>query len=398
VACDHYHRWADDLQLLQQLGVNAYRFSVSWPRVLPAGRGSLNPKGLAFYDRLVDGLLERGIQPFPTLYHWDLPQALQDRGGWSERDTVHAFADYGRIMGERLGDRVRWWTTHNEPYVAAILGHWIGEHAPGIKDPQRALQAAHHMLLSHGEAAAALRAGARGPVEVGIALNLQPVHAASSSPQDRDAAERLDGFVNRWYLDPLFRGEYPADLVQHLGPLAPSVAAGDLERICGSVDFLGVNYYSRIVARHNAERPILQAEPVAAAHGERSLMWEIYPAGLPELLERLQRDYQPPAILITENGIPVADVPDAAGTVQDSARIDYLERHLTGVRQALAAKIPVRGYFVWSLFDNFEWVFGYGMRFGLIYVDFATQRRIPKASAAWYRRVGFDWISLCARI
>jgi beta-glucosidase len=387
VACDHYHRWRDDLELLRVLGVNAYRFSVAWSRILPEGRGRVNSAGFDFYDRLVDGLLALGIQPFPTLYHWDLPQALQDAGGWPQRDTAHAFADYAATVSRRLGDRVRWWTTHNEPFVAAILGHFTGEHAPGLKDPRAALQAAHHLLLSHGEAVPALRAAAPAPVRVGIALNLQPVHPASSSPEDTQAARRFDGMVNRWFLEPLFHGSYPRDLLEDLGPLAPTVPAADFERIAAPLDFLGVNYYSRFVARHNPRQPVLGVEQVQPAGAEASALWEIYPAGLPELLQRLKRAYAPPALLITENGMPLADSPDAEGEVHDAPRIGYLARHLAGVRQACAAGVPVRGYFVWSLLDNFEWAFGYAMRFGLVYVDFATQRRILKASARWYRRV-----------
>jgi beta-glucosidase len=385
VACDHYHRWRDDLELLRGLGVNAYRFSVAWPRVLPEGRGRVNAAGLDFYDRLVDALLGMGVQPFPTLYHWDLPQALQDAGGWPGRETVHAFADYAAVVGRRLGDRVRWWTTHNEPFVAAVLGHFTGEHAPGLTDPRAALQAAHHLLLSHAEAAQALRSAA--PVRVGIALNLQPVHPASPSPEDQQAARRFDGLVNRWFLDPLFHASYPADLLAYLGPLAPVMEADDLKRIAGPLDFLGVNYYSRFVARHNPARPVLHVEEARPAGAEMSAMWEVYPAGLPELLERLGRDYRPAAILITENGIPLADTPDADGQVADNARIDFLRRHLAGVHQARDTGVPVRGSFVWSFLDNFEWALGYAMRFGLVYVDFATQRRIPKASARWYSQI-----------
>jgi beta-glucosidase len=373
--------------LLRQLGVNAYRFSVSWSRVLPEGRGLLNQAGLDFYDRLVDGLLAAGIEPFLTLYHWDLPKALQEKGGWPQRDTANAFADYAGLLAARLSDRVAWWTTHNEPYVAAILGYATGEHAPGIKDPAAALQAAHHLLLSHGLGVEAIRAGASRPLQVGISLNLQPVHAASEQPEDRAAAGRFDGFVNRWFLDPLFHKSYPSDLVNYLGPLAPRVQAGDLERIAAPIDFLGVNYYSRYVARHSAGQSLVQVEQVQPEGAESSLMWEIYPQGLAELLERLWRDYRPARLLVTENGIPLADRPDAAGQIDDAGRISYLSRHLRALQSVLAHGVPVRGYFVWSLLDNFEWAFGYSMRFGLVHVDFATQRRTPKASAHWYAQV-----------
>lgn len=383
-ACDHYRRWADDVRLLRDLGVNAYRFSIAWPRVLPAGRGRVNVAGLDFYERLVDALLAAGIEPYPTLYHWDLPQALQDQGGWPARDTVGAFADYAALVAGRLGDRVRRWTTHNEPMVAAVFGHFFGTHAPGLKDPLAALRVAHHLLLSHGQAAQAIRASARGPVQVGIALNLQPVDPLTDTPEDQQAAWRFDGFVNRWFLDPLCRGAYPEDLMAQFGPLVP-VRAGDLETIRAPLDFLGVNYYSRVRVRHAADA-ILQAEQVESHDVERSLMWEIYPEGLGRLLDRLAAEYRPPEILITENGMPREDAPNSHGDVDDAPRIDFIRRHLAQVQQALARGVPVRGYFVWSFLDNFEWALGYRMRFGLVHVDFATQQRTPKASALWYRR------------
>jgi beta-glucosidase len=384
VACDHYHRWRQDVDLLKALGVNAYRFSISWPRILPQGRGAVNAAGLDFYERLVDALLENGIEPLPTLYHWDLPQALQDQGGWPGRDVVGAFADYAQTISGHLGDRVRRWITHNEPFVAAILGHFTGEHAPGLKEPAVALLAAHHLLLSHGEAVHAVRAAVHGPVQVGIALNLQPVHPATVSAPDQAAARRFDGMLNRWFLDPLFRGSYPDDMLEQLGRLAPIPHAGDMRRIATPIDFLGVNYYSRAVIRHNPAHPVLQAEPIQPAGSERSAMWEIYPAGLAELLARLDREYRPASMLITENGMPHADAPDEGGQVPDLARISYLRRHLAAAHQALSAGVPLRGYFAWSLLDNFEWAFGYTMRFGLVYVDFATQRRILKSSGLWF--------------
>jgi len=386
VACDHYHRWAEDVRLLRDLGVKAYRFSIAWPRVLPDGRGQANEAGLAFYARLVDALLAAGIEPYPTLYHWDLPQALQDRGGWPARDTVSAFADYAAAVVRRLGDRVRYWTTHNEPMVVAIFGHLFGNHAPGVKDLRAALQTAHHLLLSHGQAAQAIRAEARRPVEVGITLNLQPVDPLSDAAADREAAWRLDGFVNRWFLDPIFRGAYPQDLLPHFDGMAPTIQPGDLETIRTPLDFLGVNYYSRVRVRHKPEA-ILQAEHVETPGAERSLMWEIYPEGLGRLLARLASEYRPAAILITENGMPLEDRPDATGAVNDAPRIDFLRRHFMQVQQALAQGVPVRGYFVWSFLDNFEWALGYRMRFGLVHVDFGTQQRTPKASAHWYKQV-----------
>jgi beta-glucosidase len=387
IASDHYHRWNDDLDLLRDLGVNAYRFSIAWPRVLPEGRGRVNAAGLDFYERLVDALLAAGIEPYPTLYHWDLPQALQDQGGWPERDTASAFSDYAAIVAQRLGDRVRRWTTHNEPMVVSVFGHFWGTHAPGVKDPRAALQTAHHLLLSHGLAAQAIRASTAGSVQVGIALNLQPVDPLNDTAEDQAAAVRFDGFVNRWFLDPLFRGAYPEDLLARVGPLAPSIQPGDLQTMRVPLDFLGVNYYSRVLVRHAPEEPILQAAQVEPRDVERSLMWEIYPQGLGRLLDRVAQEYQPREILITENGLPLEDAPKAGGEVDDAPRIDFLRRHLEEVSRALGRGVPVRGYFVWSLLDNFEWALGYRMRFGLVHVDFATQRRTPKASVTWYRKV-----------
>ncbi len=382
-ACDHYHRWREDVQLLRDLGVGAYRFSISWPRVLPEGTGRVNEAGLDFYDRLVDVLVGAGIQPWPTLYHWDLPQALQDRGGWPERSTVAAFVGYAEMVAKRLGDRVRGWITHNEPFIAAVYGHYTGSHAPGWRDPRATMQAAHHMLLSHGEATKALRAQ-RSATPVGIALSLAPVDPASAAAPDQAAAQRLDGWLNRWYLDPLFRAAYPPDLLGHLGPLAPAMEAADLATIAVPLDFLGINYYTRVVARHDPAEPVLQAGTVTPAGVETSMMWEVYPEGLPRLLERLWREYHVKSLLVTENGMPLADAPDKQGQIDDRPRIAYLRRHLSGVLRSIERGVPVQGYFVWSLLDNFEWAHGYGPRFGLVHVDFATQQRRPKASAAWY--------------
>jgi beta-glucosidase len=383
VACDHYLRWREDVQLLRDLGVRAYRFSISWPRVLPDGTGRVNEAGLDFYSQLIDALGEAGIEPWVTLYHWDLPQALQDQGGWPARRTVSAFAEYAQLVGRRLGDRVRGWITHNEPFIAAMFGHYTGEHAPGQKDIGTALRAAHHILLSHGEATLALR-GLCPKTPVGIALNLTPVDAASDTPEDRAAAERMDGFLNRWYLDPLFRAAYPPDLMGQLAPLLPDMTAVDLPRMAVPLDFLGVNYYTRVVVQHDADHPVTQARVVRPAGVETSMLWEVYPSGLPRLLERLAREYHVPSLLVTENGLPLPDVPNARGQIDDGPRIAYLRRHLAGVQDVLAQGVPVRGYFAWSFLDNFEWALGYAPRFGLVHVDFATQQRTPKASAAWY--------------
>ncbi len=387
VACDHYHRWREDVELMARLGLKAYRFSIAWPRVLPEGVGQINSAGLDFYDRLVDALLERGIEPFPTLYHWDLPQVLQDRGGWPNRDTAFHFAEYARVVAERLGDRVSYWITHNEPFVAAVAGYLRGQHAPGIQDPAAALRAGHHLLLSHGLAVQAVRAAARRPVSVGIALNLSPVHPASEAPLDQAAARRMDGFLNRLFLDPIFLGRYPEDVRRLLGPLFPKVQPEDLQTIAQPLEFLGVNYYSRLVVRHDPSIPLLQALQVQPEGSEYSQMWEIYPPGIYELLLRVWNDYRPPAIWVTENGVCVPDGVDADGRVRDARRIAFLRDHLVQVHRALTEGVPVRGYFVWSLLDNFEWTYGYSMRFGLIYVDYDTLARTVKDSGWWYARV-----------
>ena len=380
VACDHYHRLEEDLDLLAWLGVDAYRFSIAWPRVQPAGSGAVNEPGLAFYDRLVDGLLARGIRPFATLYHWDLPLALQERhGGWRSRETAHRFADYAAIVGRRLGDRVASFATLNEPWVAAVLGHERGVFAPGIADRATAMQVSHHLLLGHGLAVDALRAaGTAAPV--GIVLNLSPAHARTTSAEDAARARLEDGLGARWYLDPLFKGRYPADVLAHLGPDAPEIRDGDLQAIGRPIDFLGVNYYMRTVA--SAGEPWSPAQAGAAV---TDMGWEIYPAGLTELLERLHRDYAPPPLYITENGAAFKDEA-VAGAVEDEDRRRYLADHVAAVAEAIARGVDVRGYFVWSLLDNFEWASGYEKRFGIVRVDFATGERTPKRSAHWYRR------------
>ncbi|HET92253.1 MAG TPA: beta-glucosidase [Chloroflexi bacterium] len=387
VAADHYHRWREDVGLMAELGLKAYRFSVSWPRIIPAGSGSVNPAGLDFYDRLVDELLARGIEPFVTLFHWDLPQVLQDRGGWPNRDTVYHFAEYARVVGQRLGDRVTCWITHNEPFVVAILGYFLGEHAPGLQDPVAAFQTGHHLLLSHGYAVEALRGVTDRPLQVGITLNLRPVHPASDTEADRQAARRLDGVLNRIFLDPLLRGRYPADVQTLLGPVFPVLEPGDLTRIAVPIDFLGINYYSRTVARHDPDYPLIQAVQTHPEGNEYSQMWEIYPEGIYELLTRVREEYDPARIYITENGIPVPDGLDFDGRVRDERRIRYLRNHLFHIHRAIEAGVPVEGYFVWSFSDNFEWAYGYDMRFGIVYVDYETQQRTVKDSGRWYAEV-----------
>ena len=395
VACDHFHRWRDDIEIMRALRLGAYRFSIAWPRIFPEGRGARNEAGLDFYDSLVDGLLEAGIRPFPTLYHWDLPQALQDRGGWGERDTASAFAEYAAAVSRRLGDRIGHWATHNEPWCAATLGHEEGHHAPGHVDPAEALRAAHHLLLSHGWATQAIRREVP-TAEVGIVLIHCPAYPETDSESDIDAARWFDGFFNRWYLDPVFRGSYPADAIAdrvaagHLvGPELPFVREGDLAAISTPLDFLGLNYYSRSVMKAGPDGR--RADVKMAPPEELTDMgWEVYPQGLHDGLLRVYRDYAPRKIYVTENGAAYDDPADAEGRVADPRRVAYFREHLLALRRAIADGVPMAGYFAWSLLDNFEWGFGYKMRFGLCAVDSTTQQRTPKESAFWYRDVAMN--------
>jgi beta-glucosidase len=385
VACDHYHRWRDDLDLMARLSHNAYRFSIAWPRVLPEGRGQLNPAGLDFYDQLVDGLIERGIAPFVTLYHWDLPQALQERGGWESRDTAGYFADYAALVARRLGDRVRHWMTLNEPHVVVDEGFIYGRMAPGKKDQGLAGTVAHHLLLAHGLAAQALRAEAPG-AQVGIAPNMTYIEPATDREDDEQATRTLDGLWHRWYLDPIFRGAYPEDVAPMLPMPAGVVRPGDLETIAQPLDFVGVNYYS--IARVKAGTGGASEPRTQKPQGALTTMgWEVYPDGLRATLVRLREDYGPRAMYITENGAAYPDTLDEHGEVRDPDRVAYLREHFRAAREALQAGVPLRGYFVWSLLDNFEWAHGYTQRFGIVYTDYATQRRIPKASAAFFSQV-----------
>lgn len=390
VACDHYHRWREDLQLMKWLGLGAYRFSIAWPRVVPDGRGPVNPAGLDFYDGLVDALLDAGITPFATLYHWDLPQALQEAGGWANRDTVDRFLDYTAAVTARLGDRVKNWITHNEPWCISHLGHEQGCHAPGLKDPATALAVGHHLLLSHGRAVPLIRQEAP-QAEVGIVLLHCPAHPLTDSKADREAARWFDGFFNRWFAEPVFHGRYPADAVAdrvRRGNLPAEgmtfVRDGDMETIRTPIDFLGLNYYSRNVMQMNA---LGEPEAVKMAPDEEltDMGWEVYPDGLHEALKHVHQTYGPPKIHITENGCAY-DVPRGAdGRIEDRKRIAYLAAHFAAARRAVADGVPLAGYFVWSLLDNFEWGLGKAKKFGLIAVDYETLERTPKASAHWYR-------------
>ena len=388
-ACDHYHRYAEDVALMRGLGLDAYRFSLSWPRVQPLGCGPVNGPGLDFYDRLVDELLAAGITPTPTLFHWDLPQALEDRGGWLNRDTAHRFGEYAAVVADRLGDRVTSWITLNEPFVHMVYGYALGIHAPGRALMLDALPAAHHQLLGHGLAVAALRA--RGAGEVMIANNCTPVRPAGDSAADRAAAEAYDTLHNRLFNDPLLLGRYP-DL-SAFGVPDPSwgglVRDGDLATVSAPLDALGLNYYNPTWVSAPSEAsglPFDLAEPADGAYPRTAFGWPVVPGGLTELLLLTRRRYGAalPPVHITENGCSLPDQPQQ-GQVADQDRIAYLRDHIDAVAAAVAEGVDVRGYFTWSLLDNFEWAEGYHQRFGLVHVDFRTQVRTPKASYAWYR-------------
>ncbi|MCI0543387.1 MAG: GH1 family beta-glucosidase [Actinobacteria bacterium] len=389
VACDHYNRLDEDLDLLADLGVGAYRFSIAWTRVLPDGTGEVNPRGLAFYLRLVDGLVERGIEPWATLYHWDLPQTLQDRGGWVRRETVDDFAVYARVVAEALGDRVGVWLTINEPWVAAYLGHLYGVFAPGLEDWGAALRAAHHLLLAHGRAAVRLREHSGG--RVGVAIDCRPARPAG--PEDVQASRHFDGFRNRWFFDPVMGKGYPDDVLDHYvatGRFDPAIIGEtDMEEIAVPLDLLGLNYYTTTAVRTGDEEFDEPArEPGSpAADGYTEMGWAIDPGGLRDYLVTLHDLYGPQSIVVTENGASYGDGPDAQGRIRDERRIDYLRAHIDAVMEARGLGVPVDGYFVWSLLDNLEWTLGFDQRFGLVWVDHQTQERIPKESFYWYRDV-----------
>jgi len=385
IADDHYHRYPQDIKLMQELGVGAYRFSVAWPRIIPNGTGAVNQKGLDFYDRLVDNLLEAGITPYATLYHWDLPQVLQDKGGWANRDTAYAFADYAEVVVKHLGDRVKGWITHNEPFCASLLSYRIGEHAPGLKDHHLALRAVHHILLSHGLAVPRIRQHTDAPV--GITLNLWPIHPANPANEaDIAAAQRSDAENNRLFLDPIFKGSYPPDYLERQAPGALPVEPGDLEIISTPIDFLGVNYYNRQVAEADPQNPD-GWHNIKPAGVYTSMGWEIYPAGIYELMVRLNQEYTKLPIYITENGSSGEEPPDQQGVVNDELRLNYIRDHLHQLQRATQEGCTVAGYFAWSLIDNFEWSWGYSRRFGIVYVDFDTQERIIKNSGHWFSQV-----------
>jgi beta-glucosidase len=384
VACDHYHRYPQDIALMREIGVNAYRFSVAWPRIFPEGTGALNQKGLDFYSRLVDALLEAGIEPCLTLYHWDLPQALQDQGGWGSRATAFAFADYAQTVGKQLGDRVRLWMTHNEPWCITFLAHSLGLFAPGLRDFRLALQTTHHVLLSHGLAVSALRPVLPSSARIGIAPNIDAPYPASDRPEDQAAARRQDGHFNRWFLDPLAGRGYPQDMWDHYGELVPQVADGDLAQIAQPIDWLGINYYNANQVADDPHGPQPHARTIPDLTRERTADREVAPEYLYHSLKRLHEDYAFPALYITENGAAFPDQVSPDGRVHDAGRVRFLQQHFAQAARAIQDGVPLKGYFVWSLMDNFEWASGYTLRYGITYVDFATQQRILKDSARWY--------------
>ena len=394
MANDHYRLWKKDIGLMKKLGLQAYRFSISWPRVLPTGRGKVNQKGLDFYSKLVDGLLSAGIDPFVTLEHWDLPQALEDKGGWTARSTTEAFVEYTDVISRALGDRVHSWITHNEPAVVAWLGYETGVHAPGVKDLPASLRAAHHLLLSHGMAVPVIRNNSKN-AEVGITLNIGWKVPASNSKMDMDSARLDDGKWFRWFADPVYGRGYPSDMVKHFTKLggAPNgldfVQSGDMDTIAVPTDFIGLNYYGRNLHRvedPNNDLQIFFPHPKTPEHWTE-MDWENYPDGLTGVLGRVYFNYNPLKIYITENGASYSTPPDENGNVSDVHRTNYLRTHFAAAQRAIQAGVPLAGYFVWSLMDNFEWSFGYSQRFGIVWVNYETQERILKDSAKWYKTV-----------
>jgi beta-glucosidase len=385
VACDHYRLWKDDIGWMQELGLNAYRFSISWSRVLPEGTGRVNEKGLDFYRRLVDALGEAGIEPNATLFHWDLPAALEDRGGWQNRDIAGWFAEYARVVFRALDGRVRMWATLNEPWVVTDGGYLHGVLAPGHRSLFEAPIAAHNLLRAHGAAVDVYRA--EGKHRIGIVVNLEPKHPASDSPEDVAAARRADAYMNRQFLDPLLLGHYPEELVGIFGEAWPEFPAADLDAIRRPIDFLGVNYYSRSVVKHEPKAWPVGAGRVKQPGLHTEMEWEVYPDGLAEILLWVRERYGKFPVYVTENGAALADAEPVGDLVEDPIRVAYLRDHLLAVRRAIDGGADIRGYYAWSLLDNFEWSQGFSKRFGLIRVDYATQKRTAKASARYYTRV-----------
>lgn len=384
VAIDHYHRWRDDIGIMKEIGIKAYRFSIAWPRILPDGRGHVNAEGVRFYSDLVDGLLEAGIEPWVTMFHWDLPQVLDDEGGWANREILSAWDEYVEAITSALGDRVKNWITINEPWVISILGHAWGIHAPGRKDMREALAVAHSLNLAHGRAVNIVRKNVPDG-KVGITLNLSHIYADSDSDEDRAAARKADGFSNRWFLDPVMEGRYPEDMWESYGDLVPEIRDGDMELASVQTDFLGINSYNPQYVKHDPNEPF-GVGMVDRGHEKTSVGWPVDPQGFEDLLVRVQKDYDPPVIIVTENG-SAWDDEVIGGTIRDERRINYLRGHLNAAHRAIAQGTKLKGYFAWSLFDNYEWAEGYAKRFGITYVDYETQERIIKESGRYYADV-----------
>lgn len=387
IACDHFHRYPEDVELMADLGISSYRFSFAWPRLFPE-EGKFNSEGLAFYTRLLDELDAKGITPAATIYHWDLPTWLQDKGGWTNRETVDQFVTYAKTLFDAFGSRIQSWITHNEPWCAAFLGYAFGVHAPGHTDWNEALIASHHLLLSHGKVVELYRSmGLAG--EIGITLNLSPTIPASEAAEDVAAAERSDGFANRWFLDPIFKGRYPEDMVtlykNRFGPLS-FMKEGDLDTISAPIDFLGINYYSHNIVENDEKNDILGAGVISETENVTDMGWGIHPESLYDLLTRIKSDYTDIPLYITENGAAFPDV-WKDGKIEDHARIKYLHDHFAAAHRFIEEGGNLQGYYVWSLMDNYEWSFGYSKRFGIIYVDYETLERTPKESYKWYQKV-----------
>ncbi len=388
VACDHYHRYKEDVKIMKELGLQFYRYSISWSRIFPEGKGKPNPKGIDFYKRLTNELLENGIKPAVTLYHWDLPQELQYQGGWANRDITDYFQQYSEYVFKELGDVVPMWITHNEPYCIAFVGNNDGFHAPGIQDFPLALRVSHNLLLSHGKVVKLYRSmGYKG--DIGITINLNPIYPLTQTPEDMAAAKRADGFLNRWFLDPVLKGKYPEDMLEWYSSKTdlPQIMDGDMEIIGQPVDFLGVNHYTPDFVKNDPQDWPIERTRVKTIDACTNIDWEVYPKGFYDLLTRLDKEYSKVKIFVTENGASFNDIVNRHGEIDDDLRLDYLYNYLAQAHKAIEDGVNLAGYFVWSLLDNFEWAAGYSQRFGIVHVDFNTQKRTVKKSGKWYSNV-----------
>jgi len=388
-ACDHYHRFKDDVALMKNLGLQSYRFSIAWPRIMPTGAGTPNQKGIDFYRRLAEELLSQGIKPVATLYHWDLPMGLQYRGGWANREIAYRLNDYAATMFRSLGDLVSDWTTINEPLCISWLGYGTGVHAPGYQDPAMAVRASHHLLLAHGLAVDSFRTVGPKHGRIGITFNMSGVDAATDSVADKAAAYRYDGWHHRWFFDPVFKGSYPADMMDWYSRFEPLdyIEPPDLAIISRPVDFVGINYYTRAIIKANPENPIFGGESLAPTAPVTDQNWEIVPSYLHQVISRIPTEWTDLPLYIHENGCAMPDAVNEQGQVEDTRRVEYIRDHLKVVHQLVSEGVNLKGYYVWSLLDNFEWAWGYEKRFGIVWVDYKTQQRIPKASALWYAKV-----------